>query len=51
MRPVYYLSALGLSGALLGTLPATAQIYSVTDLEYHHKPSSAEHRASTNRAR
>ncbi len=32
MRPVYYLSALGLSGALLGTLPATAQIYSVTDL-------------------
>ena len=32
MRPLYYLSALGLSGALLGTLPATAQTYSVKDL-------------------
>src|ERR1700761_238518 len=32
MRPVCYLSALGLSGALLGTPLATAQIYSVKDL-------------------
>jgi probable HAF family extracellular repeat protein len=32
MRPLYYLSALGLSGALLGTPYAIAQTYSITDL-------------------